>query len=255
MRKLAIILMSLFLIPLYGENLTGEQIMEKVVKKTGWNDMEGEITMKITVRGRTRIRKIKMYSRKRTEDETDMVMKFLYPPDVEGTGFLLIEHSRGEDERYLYLPALRRIKRIAASGKGGAFMGSDFSYYDIGKPKLEDWKYRNLGIDEYNGTKCYKIEALPSSKKIEKDTRYSKIIHWVDPERWSIIHAEYYDRTGTLWKVLDVKEIKKIGSIWFQTYMVMKNVQAGSSSEMKFENLKVDTGLSPRIFTKRYLQQ
>ncbi len=255
MRKFAIILMSLFLIPLYGENLTGRQIMEKVVKKTGWKDMEGEITMKITVRGRTRIRKIKMYSRKRTEDETDMVMKFLYPPDVEGTGFLLIEHSRGEDERYLYLPALRRIKRIAASGKGGAFMGSDFSYYDIGKPKLQDWKYKNLGMVEYNGIKCYKVEALPSSKKVEKDTRYSKVIHWVDPEKWSVIHAEYYDRTGTLWKVLDVKEIKKIGSIWFQTHMVMKNVQAGSSSEMKFENLQVNKGLPASIFTKRYLQQ
>ncbi len=256
MRKLInIILIILFAFSLYGEELTGTKIMEKVVKKTGWNDMEGEITMKITVRGRTRTRKIKMYSRKRTEDESDMVMKFLYPPDVEGTGFLLIEHVKGEDERYLYLPALRRIKRIAASGKGGAFMGSDFSYYDIGKPKLKDWNYKNLGIVDFNGLKCYKVEALPVNKQIEKDTGYSKIINWVDPEKWSIIHAEYYDRTGELWKVLEVKEIKNISGVWFQTHLIMKNVQAGSKSEMKFENLEIDKGLSPNLFTKRYLMQ
>ncbi len=254
MRKLInIIFVVLLLLPIYGDELTGIRIMEKVVKKTGWNDMEGEITMNITVRGRTRTRKIKMYSRKRTEDESDMVMKFLYPPDVEGTGFLLVEHEKGEDERYLYLPALRRIKRIAASGKGGAFMGSDFSYYDIGKPKLKDWKYKNLGLVDFEGMKCYKIEALPASPKVEKDTGYKKIINWVDQEKWSIVHAEYYDRTGELWKILDVKEIKEISGVWFQTHLIMKNAQAGSISEMKFENLEVNKGLSPKLFTKRYL--
>ncbi len=255
MKKLALILTVVLLIPLYSEELTGRAVMEKVVNKTEWNDMEGEITMKIMVRGRTRTRKIKMYSRKRTEQDSDMVMKFLYPPDIEGTAFLLIEHSKGEDERYLYLPALRRIKRIAASGKGGAFMGSDFSYYDIGKPKLKDWKYRNLGFVKFNSIKCYRIEAVPSGPKIEKDTKYSKIIHWVDPNRWSIVHAEYYDRTATLWKVLYVKEIKKIEDIWFQTDLLMKNVLSGSQSEMEFEAIKINQRISKELFTKRYLVQ
>ena len=256
MRKiLNIIFIFLLIIPLSGENFTGIQIMEKVVKKTGWKDMEGEITMKITVRGRTRTRKIKVFSKKRTEDESDMVMKFLYPPDVEGTGFLLIEHAKGEDERYLYLPALRRIKRIAASGKGGAFMGSDFSYYDIGKPKLKDWNYKNLGIVDFNGLKCYKVKALPVNKQIEKDTGYSKIINWVDPEKWSIVHAEYYDRMGKIWKILEVKEIKNINGVWFQMHLIMKNVQGESVSEMKFENIEINKGLSPKLFTKRYLMQ
>ncbi len=254
MKRLAILTIILSL-PLLGAQPTGREIMEKVVKKASWKDMVADVTMKIEAHGRTRIRKIKMFSRKRTEDESDTLMKFTYPADVAGTAFLLREHSKGEDERYLYLPALRRIRRIASSGKGGAFMGSDFSYYDIGKPKLEDWKYKNLGLVDLNGKKVYKIEALPASKKVEKETKYGKIIHYVDPEKWSVVKAEYYDRTGALWKVLEVREFKKIKGVWFQTDLVMKNVQANSQSEMKFENLKVDQGLAASMFTKRSLKK
>ncbi len=252
MRRLLIILPVFSL--LWAGNLpTGREIMEKVINKATWKDMVAEVEMRISSRGRTRIRKIKMYTRKRTPSEDDTLMRFTYPPDVEGTSFLLREHSKGEDERYLYLPALRRIRRIAASGKGGAFMGSDFSYYDIGKPKLEDWNYKNLGLVDLNGKKVYKIEATPAVKKVEKETKYSKIIHYVDPEKWSVVRAEYYDRTGALWKVLEVKKFQKIKGVWFQTDMVMKNVQSGSESEMKFLNLKIDQGLSPSLFTKRSL--
>ncbi len=234
---------------------SGREVMERVVNKATWKDMTADVLMRISARGRERIRKIKMFSRKRTAEENDTLMRFTYPPDVAGTAFLLIEHSKGEDERYLYLPALRRIRRIASSGKGGAFMGSDFSYYDIGKPKLGDWKYRNLGMVELNGRKVYKVEALPANKKVEKETKYGKIIHYVDPQKWSVVRAEYYDRMGKLWKVLEVRSFKEIKGIWFQTDLVMNNIQSGSQSEMKFENLKVDQGLSPSLFTKRSLRR
>ncbi len=240
---------------LLGAQPSGREIMERVVNKASWKDLVADVTLKIESRGKTRIRKIKMFARKRNQNETDTLMRFTYPPDVAGTAFLLREHSQGEDERYLYLPALRRIKRIASSGKGGPFMGSDFSYYDIGKPKLDDWKYENLGLVDLDGKKVYKIEALPASRKVEKETKYGKIIHYVDPEKWSVVRAEYYDRTGALWKVLEVREFKKIKGAWFQTDLVMKNLQAKSQSEMKFENLKVDQGLPAAMFTKRNLKK
>jgi outer membrane lipoprotein-sorting protein len=256
MKKILIIFLIFTLFtPLLSQEPTGREIMSKVVLKTGWQDMEAEITMTITLRSRTRTRKIKMYSRKRTEAESDIVMKFLYPPDVAGTGFLLIEHEKREDERYLYLPALRRIRRIAASGKGGAFMGSDFSYYDIGKPKLNDWQYKNLGIKEIDGQQCYQVEATPISPQIEKDTGYSRIIHWVDPEKWNVIRAEYYDRRGKLWKILEAKEIQEISGVWFQTHLLMKNVQSEGQSEMKFEKIAINKGLPAHLFTQRFLSR
>ena len=90
---------------------TGREIMQKALHKTSWQTMQGDVTLILTnARGEQRIRKIKMFSRKRTEDENDMLMRFVAPPDVRGTAFLIIEHAKGEDERYLYLPALRRVK-------------------------------------------------------------------------------------------------------------------------------------------------
>ncbi len=255
MRKFLCLAIALGLLwPVAAEKLTGRQIMETVVKKATWKDMTADLTLIIvSSKGSKRVRKIKMYSRKRTEEESDMLMRFISPPDVAGTGFLLIEHADRDDDRYLYLPALRRVKRIASSGKGGSFMGSDFSYYDIGRPKLKDWRYRRLADEVKNGVECFKVEALPASKQVEKDTRYSKIIHWIDKKKWTTIYAEYYDRTGQLWKVLEVPEVKKIGGIWFQTHMIMKDVQAGRHSEMIFENIKINQNLPAKYFTKRYL--
>ncbi len=235
---------------------TGREIMERALHKTSWQTMQGDVSLIITnSRGEQRIRKIKMYSRKRTEDESDMLMRFVAPPDVRGTAFLIIEHARGDDERYLYLPALRRVKRIASSGKGGNFMASDFTYYDIGRPKLNDWTYKRLADTTLNGQLCYQIECLPASPQIAHDTGYNKIIRWIRQDVLVTIQAHYFDRGNRLWKVLTVPQIQDIQGVWFQTDMVMKDVQTQHQSEMKFENIQVNVKLPHQFFSVRYLQR
>ncbi len=251
------LLVALFLTPgSWSQQLTGKQIMEQALKKSSWKDMEGEITLILTnARGEQRIRKIKLYSRKRTEDENDMLMRFIAPADVKGTAFLIIEHKNADDERYLYLPALRRVKRIASSGKGGNFMASDFTYYDIGRPKLNDWTYNRLEDEQVKGYDCYKIECLPASKTIAKDTGYGKIIRWIRKDIQVTIKSEYYDRALRKWKVLTVPEVKKIAGVWFQTDMVMEDLQNNHKSEMKFTNIKVNQNIPASFFSQRYLQR
>ncbi len=232
----------------------GREIMEQALHKTSWQTMQGDVTLILTnARGETRIRKIKMYSRKRTEVENDMLMRFISPPDVRGTAFLIIEHAGGEDERYLYLPALRRVKRIASSGKGGNFMSSDFTYYDIGRPKLEDWTYKRLADTTLNGNACYQIECLPASPQIARDTGYNKIIRWIRKDILVTIQSHYYDRGNRLWKILTVPEVQEINGVWFQTDMVMKDVQIHHQSEMRFENIQVNVKLPPQFFSVRFL--
>lgn len=251
---LAFLITVIMALPSFGKEFTGKEIMKMVVKKATWKDMTADLTLTIvSSKGAKRVRKIKMFSRKRSEEESDMLMRFVSPPDVAGTGFLLIEHADRDDDRYLFLPALRRVKRIASSGKGGSFMGSDFSYYDIGRPKLKDWKYRRLEDEIKKGVDCFKVEATPATPQVEKDTRYSKIIHWIDKKKWTTVYAEYYDRTGQLWKVLEVPGVKKIDGVWFQTHLIMRDVQAKRYSEMKFENIKINQNLPASYFTKRYL--
>ena len=239
-----------------AQELTGRQIMEKALSKTTWKDMQSDVVMILTnARGEKRVRKIKMYSRKRTENESDMLMRFVEPADVRGTAFLIIEHEKGEDERYLYLPALRRIKRIASSGKGGNFMSSDFTYYDIGRPKLDDWVYKRLEDEVVDGHECYKIECLPASKQIAKDTGYGKIIRWIRKDIFVTVRSLYFDRALRKWKELTVPKIEKIGGVWFQTDMIMKDLQTGHQSEMRFLNIKINQGIPASFFSKRFLQR
>ncbi len=254
--KLLFILLFLFSAALQAQELSGRQIMERALNKTSWQDMAGNVQLILTnERGQQRIRQIKMYSRKRNDNESDMLMRFVAPADVKGTGFLTVEHQNSDDERYLYLPALRRIKRIASSGKGGNFMASDFTYYDIGKPKLNDWKYKRLADEEVNGQDCFKLECLPVSQDIAKDTGYGKIIRWIRKDIWMTVKSEYYDRAGRLWKQLEAPKVEKISGVWFQTDMLMKDVQNKHRSEMRFSNLQVNQNIPKSFFSQRYLQR
>ncbi|RMF56385.1 MAG: outer membrane lipoprotein-sorting protein [Calditrichaeota bacterium] len=249
-------LLIFFINLMNAQEPTGYEIMKQSLNKTGWQDMQADLELILTnARGETRVRKIVMYSRKRTENESDMLMRFTAPADVRGTSFLVIEHEKGEDERYLYLPALRRIKRIASSGKGGNFMSSDFTYYDIGKPELDDWKYERLEDEKVGDRVCFKISCLPANEQIEKDTGYGKIIRWIDQERLVSLKAVYYDRALREWKTLDIPRVELIGGVWFQTDMIMKDVQTGHQSEMIFKNVKINQNIPAQFFSQRFLQR
>ncbi len=258
MKKIIFTLLTLSLafVPSKAQKLDGYEIMKRALNKGGWRNMSATVEMILTnSAGKTRQRTIEMFSRKRTETESDMLMRFVYPADVKGIGFLLIERNNMEDLRYLYLPALRRIKRIASSGKGGNFMSSDFTYYDIGKPKLKDWKYKLLGTGKINGTKCYKIECLPKTEKIKEETGYGKIVRWITKDNFVTIKSVYYDKSNAKWKILTVPAYRKIDGVWFQTDMVMKDVQNNHTSEMIFTDIKINTGIPAKFFTKRFLQK
>ncbi len=252
--KFAFVFLLLSLITLNAQTLDGKTIMQKALNKSTWKYMQGDVELiLINSQGQKRIRKIKMFSRKRNENESDMLMRFVAPPDVKNIAFLTIEHSEGDDERYLYLPALRRVKRITSSGKGGNFMSSDFTYYDIGKPKLNDWTYKRLEDEKIDGFDCYKLECLPANEQIAKDTGYRKIIRWIRKDVYVTVRSQYFDKGLKEWKILEVPKIENIGGVLFQTDMIMKDVQTGHSSEMIFNNIMVNKKLPDNFFSKRFL--
>ncbi|MGQ9618391.1 MAG: outer membrane lipoprotein-sorting protein [Candidatus Aminicenantia bacterium] len=235
---------------------TGREIMEKVVNKETWNDMTAELYLTIIdARGGKREREIKSFMKKYTKDETKMLMYFVKPADVKGTSFLIVEHKDRDDDRYLYIPALRRVKRILSSGKGGSFMASDFSFYDIGKPKLDDFKYNLASEEKVNGIDSYVIECIPSTSELEKDTGYSKIVRWVRKDNFMIIKADYYSREGKKSKTLDVEKIEEIEKVLFTTIMTMKDVVSKRTSRMEFRNIKVNIGLKDSIFSETSLDR
>jgi len=241
---------------LMAQDMTGYEIMEKALNQSSWDDMQADMQLILkNVRGQKRIRKIAFYSSESENGLNHMLMRFIAPADVKGTGFLTLETMEDEEERYLYLPALRRVKKIASSGSGGNFMASDFTYYDIGMPELEDFHYKLLSEEEKKGLLSYKIECTPATEKILDDTGYGKIIRWVEKERFNTIYSEYYDKDLIKWKELDVVESQRIKGVEFATDMIMIDLQSGHSSEMKFLNLKVDTGIPSNFFSVRYLRR
>ncbi len=149
------IILELVISGLAAQNMTGYQIMEQALTRSSWDDMQADMQLVLrNARGEQRVRDIAFYSSDDEHGLNRMLMRFMAPADVKGTSFLTLETSGEDDERYLYLPALRRVKKIASSGSGGNFMASDFTYYDIGMPNLEDWTYTLLGEEEKKGQVC-----------------------------------------------------------------------------------------------------
>ena len=232
------------------------QLMERVSTRSAWRDIRGQIELVLEQRsGARRVRKLQMWSMKNETGESRMMMRFMAPADVRGTAFLQIEHEGAEDDRRLYLPALRRVQRISASGKGGAFMSSDFTYYDIGPPELDDWKLRFGGTEKAGDVQCRVVVGQAASRKVTEDTGYSKVEWLVDEGRLVVMGARYYDKDGTLFKRLEVKNVQDVKGIPFATHMVMINLLTGHRSSMKFSEIETDTGLSENFFTERNLRR
>ncbi len=227
-----------------AKELTGNEILEK--EEANRPDSEIMINEMSIVHksGAKRIRKIKIWMK--GDDYT--LVRFLSPANLKGTGFLSVK-----DDDWLYLPALRKVRRIAGKEKGKSFMGSDFSYEDVGTDSLAD-KYdaELLGIEKYAERDCYILKLVP------KDTKaaiYSKQKRWVDKARFNQMKTEYYDEHGDLLKVMYLSEVEEIEGFWLSKRMEMQNVQKGSKTIIVEKEVKVNPKISDKMFTTRQLER
>ncbi len=186
------------------------------------------------------------------EDEDKSLMEFLSPADVKGTKFLSYEHIDKDDDQWLYLPALKRVKRIASKNKSGAFMGSEFSYEDLGAFNPKKYKYEGEPTEAtFNGKAVYVSPAIP----ISKYSGYTKLVSYIDKETFLIQKIEYYDRKHELLKVGTFDGYKKISGVYRMQGITMKNVQNDKTTILKWSDEKIKNGLSSKDFSKRYLRR
>jgi hypothetical protein len=233
-------------------------LMNKVFNSGSWKDMQADLQLTLTNKnGDTKLRQISMWSKTNSKDETSMLMRFVKPADVRGTGFLTIEHNGVDDDRRLYLPALRRVNRISTSGAGGNFMSSDFTYYDIGKPKLEDWKMRFVDVKTVAGKACVGkvVEGTAANAKVKADTGYAKIVWCVDTKQMLATASDYYESAERRVKEMQVLKVETVAGKPFATHMLMRDVHTEHRSEMIFSALKTDVGIDDKVFTERNLRK
>ena len=225
---------SLFLL-LWAGLLMAETPQEKALRlvteidaaNSGFQGEYAELEMVlINAYGDQTVRKLTSETTEVEGDGDRSVSTFLWPADVKGTRMLTWSHKTGDDDQWLYLPALKRVKRISSRNKSGAFMGSEFSYEDMGSQEIEEYTYVFDAEENIEGRPCWKISRDPVSKK----SGYSKEVVWYDQEYMNPLRVEYYDRKGELLKVAIFFDYKKIDRWWRIGRIEMNNEQTHKKS-------------------------
>jgi hypothetical protein len=237
-----------------GADIEAEKIMRKTLENEPWETMSSTVSLQIIdSKGQVKEKKMKSISMQTKDGLTLSLMRFLSPKSAKDTGFLTLEQVNREDDMYIYLPALRKVKKITASGKGGSFMGSDFIQYDIGSRKLEDFTYGYIGEDRVNGKNCHVIKCLPVDKRFASDIGYSRIDRWIVKDEYYMLMAEFYDLAGEKVKVFTAEHSIELMGVVFVTQMNMENLATEGRSIFIFEDIETNVPVKESLFSKRSL--
>ncbi|ADK80399.1 outer membrane lipoprotein-sorting protein [Sediminispirochaeta smaragdinae] len=240
------------------EALTAKQIQQRSIDATRVDGTEAISTLTIiNEKGEMRIRKMatvtKLYDNGSLEKK---LVRFIAPADVEGTGFLTFDHADSDDEKWMYLPALRKTRRIVSSENAKSFMGSEFSYADMSIPTVEDFAYRLLTDEIVGGEPCWSIEITPNDEDIEDEYGFSKKISYISTHDFVLRKAVYFDRYGEEEKVMEVKAVREIDP-QKHTYRMMEiemtNVQDNRRSILTIDQIQFNPSIPDDYFTTRYL--
>ena len=242
------------------EELTAKQIMDKAFDVTKLAGSEAVSTMTIIdSKGRERVREIAMVTKLFDNGETEKrLLRFLSPTDVKGTGLLVFDYEQKDDDMWLFLPALRKTRRIVSTERAKSFMGSEFSYADMTPPILDDFTYRILREKEVDNTLCWEIEMVPVNEDVADENGFSRRIAYIGKQDFVIRGAVYYDLEGELHKELSVLEIKEVDSVnhrYRPTHMVMVNKQDNRKSILKINQIQLNPDVKDDYFTTRYLER
>jgi len=255
MKKIIIILLALLVagIVLSAQEITGLQIVENVYNRPTGNDQTADLTMSlVNSRGDERVRIINQFL-KDFGDMEKKIMFFVSPADVYNTSFMNWSYDEvgKDDDQWIYLPALKRVKRISSDSKSDYFMGSDFTYDDLGDRHPSSDTHKLLREEEIDGEMCYVVESTPK----EEEYMYSKTITWIVKDKWIGKKKEFYDEDDELLKTLTVKESVTLKDVIVITISEMHNVQSDHKTIMKLENVQVNTGVSDNKFTERMMKR
>ena len=235
---------------------SAQEISKKSMDAVEVGDMEMISTINIyDAKGNVRTRQISTASRK-FAGCTKMMIRFLAPADVKGTSLLVYDYDNQSDHQWIYMPALRKVRRILSAEKGKNFMGSEFTNADMGKLNLTDYIYTKLGIVDFDGKKCWQIEAKCKNEAVKQENGFTKKISYIDQSTYVTCKIEYYDFSEQLHRVQTFSAYKKQSNdCYFSFFMTMQNMQNGRKSEMKVEKFQSGSKLSESDFSPSGLQK
>ncbi len=259
-RILSILVITALITPLaFSAEPDAKQIMTMSQDATKMDGSESVATLTISdARGNSRVRKFSSASKKYQDGVTKMIMRFLEPADVKGTGILSFDNPAGDDDMWIYMPALRKTRRIVSTEKTKSFMGSEFSNADITSPDIDDYTYKLLGSENCNGIDCWKIEITPANNEVADTYGYSKKITWVSKKDRMARKTEFYDPDDELLKIIEISEVQLLdekNGKYQATDLTIHNVQSKRSSRFKIDKVIFNPQVKDEYFTTRYLEK
>lgn len=246
---------------LFAANLpSGDEVAKRINSRDEGVAVSRLLTMEMTDRkGKTRVRDTRGF-RKYYGDEKRTVIFYLSPKNIKETAFLTYDYPDvdRDDDQWLYLPAMRKVRRISASDRGDYFLGTDFTFEDI---KLEtrvstsDYTFKTIGESEIDGKHCIVLEGTPVSKEIAKELGYSKVEQCVDDEIWIARESKMWDIKGKPLKTIHVYDIRQIDGLWTVHTMEIENHKTGHSTKFTFSEVNYKEGVNDSIFTKNGIKR
>ena len=247
----------LLLITVFGSDLhalTAEEIIKESQSAflSQGDDFKSRVVMKlITKDGKIRTRDMTMLRKNYKGGEQKYFIYFYLPSDVRGMTFMVYKYPGRDDDRWLFVPAINMVRRIAAEDKASSFVGSDFTYEDISGRDIEVDKHETVRKDTFNGRDCHVIKSTPKSGDME----YRYKLTWVDKENFLPMKEEYYDRHGDLYRIFTADGITNVKGLPTVTGRTMKNLKTGHRTEVTFTKTDYDIGIKDNLFSERFLRR
>jgi outer membrane lipoprotein-sorting protein len=237
-----------------ADQLKGLEIATEADRRdAGFGDFTCDMKMVLmNENGQESLRIIRLMTKEGEEDGDKTLCIFDRPKDVKGTAFLNYTHKVGDDDQWLYLPALKRVKRISARNKSGSFMGSEFSYEDISSQEIEKYTYRWIRDEAYQGKDCFVMERMPVDRS---NSGYQREMVWLDKTEYRVMKIDYYDRKDFLLKTLTSDDYEQhLNHFWRANVMTMVNHQNRKSTRLEFSNYVFKVGLNDKTFNRNGLR-
>ena len=254
---LSIVLLAIVLLPDASAESPEEKglaIAEEMDRRDrGWKDQRASLVMTLRNRqGQESRRAIRVSTLEVDGGGDKSLTVFDTPRDVKGTAFLSFTHATKPDDQWIYLPALKRVKRISSTNKSGPFMGSEFAYEDLSSQEVEKFRYKWLRDETLDGKKTMVVEYYPEYE----NSGYTRQVVWIDNEILRVLKTEFYDRKDALLKTLTMGDYRQYADrFWRAGVMRMQNRQTGKSTEIQWSDYRFGTGLSERDFDRNALKR
>ena len=239
-----------------GFSQSARAVAEKAMDIVDFPALEMVSTLKIyDAKDRERVRQIAT-AVKEFDEVSKSIIKFLSPADVKGTTMLVYDYELKDDDMWIYLPALRKTRRIVSSEKGKSFMGSEFTNADMGKPNLDDFDFKFLPDETLNDKKCWVVEVVCKNEDIEDENGFMRQVSWIEKETYLCHKIEYYDLDDELHKVQLIKDYQQQPSgYYFAFYLEKENVQNGRKSIMIIDKFQEGSEMPESAFSPTMLDK